>query len=127
MSVEGTPRRATVLASTIDYYEVLVEIHINKKTWREEIIDRGFHRGAWAGAPNGRGGTISAVDLPVGVPELAPIQDFDGLPVLKPVLLNGAGFPKAASDANVYAGRWQKYDENGWIGNPYINSALMLF
>jgi len=66
--------------------------------WLEYVLDRGNSRLAGAGDPDGRGGTVSALDLKDGVAHAAPILDVDGRRVSEAILLDGAGQPATGDD-----------------------------
>lgn len=70
-----------------------VEAHINPLGWRRQVIDRGLHASAFPGDPDGRGGTLSASDVPTGAAPMRRIEDAQGFPVREPVLLDGKGQP----------------------------------
>lgn len=75
------------------FWHKQLEIHINPLTWRRQFADRGLHARAMAGDPDGRGGTISASDIPVGVPPARRLIGVDDLPITEPVLFDGDGKP----------------------------------
>lgn len=104
-------------------WDATVELHYNPKTWRPEVIDRGMHRIARAGDPDGRGGTISPSDLPQGVMQVAIPVDFDGLATNTPILLDGAGNPQAPGGAPVLI-KYGIYEEKDLIDCPIVPHAL---
>jgi hypothetical protein len=63
----------------------------------ETILDRGISRIANAGAPDGKGGTITMADIEVGMAEATPIRDWQGDRVPELVLLDGHGRPLQGS------------------------------
>lgn len=101
------------------YWKQTVEVHINPIGWRQFLLDRGLTRAADEGDPDGRGGTISASDLPVepseGVPYQETLKDSEGYAITEPILLNGKGQPLKSSKGPFW-GEWQTYIEASWSG-----------
>lgn len=75
------------------YWHNNLEVHVNPLGWRRQIADRGLHRRMMAGDPDGRGGTISASDIPRAVAPVGRVVGVDDLPVTEPVLFDGDGQP----------------------------------
>jgi hypothetical protein len=126
VDVQGNPHREMRqiggMAVMLEYYEITVEVQYNRDGWREKIVDRGMRRIAQAGDPDGRGGTISLTDLIDGTPPNAAIVGVDGFPLNNPVLLDGAGNPKEATDRTPVIVTWQKYDEQSFTADPYLGA-----
>jgi hypothetical protein len=91
------------------FWKVSVEISINPESWDPYICDMGVDARAIAGDPDGRGGTISASDLPAGAIEHRRLTDPDGIPVSDPVLFNGDGQPLKPPTGDPVYGQWQIY------------------
>ena len=127
-NITASPRRESFEISDVrydvEYYEVEVEIHYDRDGWRIEALDRGLHRGAQPGDPDGRGGSLSLTDAPAGVPLIAAIVDNDGLAVNHPVLLNGAGQPLRDLTAPVFI-TYSQYREQDLSNCEYIRAALV--
>lgn len=69
------------------------EFWVNPLGWRREFVDRGFEARAMAGDSDGRGGTISALDVPANTVPSRRLEDAQGNPLIEPVLLDGDGKP----------------------------------
>ena len=129
VAVQVMPKRESVehndARSMLDYVEITHELAYNPRGWRKKIADIGFHRGAMAGDPDGKGGTISFTDLIDGVAPVMPIVGpIDGRPVRRPVLLNGAGQPAADTRGNAVMIEWQTNDEVTFYAHPSLGLAL---
>jgi len=74
-------------------------------------LDRGLTARADDQDPDGRSGVISGSQAVPGQPAMRKILDQDGNPISDPVLLDGRGQPRTASEQQfpVYL-RWQKYE-----------------
>ena len=94
----------------INVWRVTYEFHVNKKTWRVEVLDRGVAVSYREGDPNGRGGTVAIADLVEGVPRVRRLLDSTGMPITEPVLLNGAGKLNSPTLPPVYI-KYAVYDE----------------
>lgn len=100
-------------------------------TWVVEIADRGLGASVEAGAPDGRGGYVSADDAHwdrEGLPPTRRLQDADGVPLSEPVLFDGNGQP-LKPDANgnlvpVY-GRWQTLNTYEFRNEPIFQGLLI--
>ena len=128
--VQGSPKREarehpTLGRVLLDYMELVVELQYNREGWRDKINDRGLRRIVQAGDDDGFGGTVSLVDLLAQqAPPNRALLGIDGHPVSGPVLLDGAGNPKQATDRVPVEVTWQKYDEASYVANDYLNLVL---
>jgi hypothetical protein len=109
-SIEGVLKVETTADGPIRYWEVTYEIHGNKKGWRVELLDQGFHAAQRAGDDDGHGGTVSSSTVIAGQPRVRRLMDPDGHPVSEPQLLDGDGQPLAANAEPVYI-TYSGYDE----------------
>lgn len=89
-------------------WKYTIEVHINGKGWRKQILDRGTERAAGSGDPDGKGGYISLGDIKAGQPLTRAIRDPDGYPTATPVLLDGKGQPLNPGKSPV----WLEYTNN---------------
>lgn len=91
-----------------DWYDITLEFIEDEADVYE--LDRGFSARAEAGDPDGKGGTLSAGDIPEGGPVYRELTDANGNPLSEPALLNGKGQPltKDPTIKAVYL-RWEKY------------------
>lgn len=127
-NVDMVPKRDTFtilgFQYVIEYFEINTEVHYDPHGWRDPIVDRGTMRIAEPGGPDGRGGTFSMTDFPAGVPPAAKIIDADGMPVGSPVLLDGAGNPKALAAPPVYI-TYRKYEEVNFASLPFTRVVFI--
>lgn len=123
--VQGQPKREFREHGSsrvwLDYMEIDVELQYNRDGWRDQVVDRGLRKAIEPGDADGFGGTFSLVDLLAKkAPPNAAIVGVDGHPLSGPVLLNGAGAPKDASDRTPVLITWQKYREFSFLAHPYL-------
>lgn len=126
--VNVQPKRESVeingVRQMLDYFEITSELHHKPSGWINEVYDIGLNRSAAAGAPDGKGGTISFTDILAGRAPRAPILDpVIGAPIRQPVPLDGEGQPAAAGAAPVVI-RWQTLFETTLNTLPYLQGAL---
>ena len=70
------------------------------KGWLEWVVDRGYNRSARTGDPDGKGGTIGAIQP--GQPLVERVRGLDKMPVSEPTMLDGSGQPLAGTDTARY-------------------------
>lgn len=108
----------------VKYYELTIEVHIRKDSWRLIVPDKGLRRRAAVGDTTETGITISASNLDLNRPQLVAIRDPSGNPITTPVLLNGRGRPLMPSSPTSGLPPhpmlfWEVYDEIPWNTIPW--------
>lgn len=91
------------------YWRVMYELYIDPSGWDVELPDRDVVARAMPGDPNGKGGTWSNDDFVAGMPRNRQLLDPNGVPINRPVLLDGDGQPlENQLDPPVYT-KWRIY------------------
>lgn len=114
------------IAAGFSYWEITFDIETDREFgWRRKVVDRGLHRRALAGDPDGFGGVIAAADLADGVARKTPITTFGGHPVSVPELLDGKGQPFAdpLAASPVYV-TWAVYPEKKYSDIPLLGEVV---
>lgn len=105
--------------NNVKYWHIYIEVHINPLGWRAQYLDKGLDRLWVPGLPDGKGGTISASDVPRdGAPSSRPILDPTGEPITEAVRLNGRGVPCKPEDNDTIM-EWSYNEEIDWSGIPW--------
>lgn len=125
-NVQGSPRRESREYSGsrvwLDYMELDIELQYNRDGWRDSVVDRGMRKIVRPGEDDGYGSTYSLGDLTAGnIAPNRPVTGPDGQPLSGPVLFDGAGNPKQAGDRDPVYIVWQKYGEDFYLANDYLN------
>lgn len=109
-----------------DYVEITIELHHNPRGWRQVLVDAGPNRLIEAGAPDGKGGTISLTEILAGQAPAARIIDpTNGLPVDGNVLLDGAGQPNQGVPPVPVKITWQTQEQRVFALIPYLSDAFV--
>lgn len=97
-----------MLLNGFPYWQESVEVHVNPRTWRPEVCDRGLERRFMISDPTGEvdenGNTVRVQpsDITPPKPQVRRIVDSEGYPITAPLLFNGDGRPKGPSEPPVY-------------------------